>query len=91
VEFAVAKRKSSWSVADAKASLSELLGQATSSGPQTITRRGEPIAVVVSVEEWQRKSRRKGNLAEFFAASPLRDSGLELEERAIEPDRPLDL
>ncbi len=88
---AVAKRKPTWSVADAKASLSELLEQATSSGPQTITRRAEPIAVVVSVEEWKRKSRRKGNLAEFFATSPLRNSGLELEERAIEPDRPLDL
>lgn len=87
----MAKRKAHWSVADAKASLSEVLDQAAANGPQTITRRGEPIAVVVSVDEWKRKSRRKGNLAEFFATSPLRDSGLDLEERAIEPDRPLDL
>jgi prevent-host-death family protein len=87
----VAKRQPSWSVAEAKASLSALLVQVTSNGPQIITRRGEPIAVVVSVEEWKRKSRRKGNLAEFFAASPLRDSGVAIETRAIEPDRPLDL
>jgi prevent-host-death family protein len=87
----MAKRKTSWSVADAKASLSEVLEQAASSGPQTITRRGEPVAVVVSVAEWKRKTRRKGNLAEFFLTSPLRDSGIEIEKRRIEPDRPLDL
>jgi hypothetical protein len=30
----------------------------------------------VSAEEWERKTRRAGNLAEFFAESPLRGSGL---------------
>jgi hypothetical protein len=29
-----------------------------------------------SAEKWERKSRRSGNLGEFFAESPLRDSGL---------------
>lgn len=86
----MSKRKSSWPVADAKARLSELIDQANAIGPQTITRHGRPAAIVVSVEEWKRKSRRKGTLAEFFAASPLRDSGLEV-ERCQEPDRPLDL
>jgi hypothetical protein len=32
--------------------------------------------VVVAAEEWERKTKRIGNLAEFFAASPLRGSGL---------------
>ena len=67
-----------WSVADAKARLSELLDQAISDGPQAITRRGREIAIVVSVEEWHKKSRRTGSLAEFFATSPLRDSGLDI-------------
>lgn len=66
-----------WSVADAKAHLSELLDQAIHDGPQAITRRGEQIAVVVSMEEWHRKANRSGSLAEFFAESPLRDSELE--------------
>jgi prevent-host-death family protein len=87
----MAKRKTHWSVADAKASLSEVLQQAIATGPQTITRHGEPVAVVVSVGEWKRKTRRKGNLAEFFLTSPLRDSGLEVEERKVESDRPIDL
>jgi len=68
-----------WSVADAKARLSELLDRAIDSGPQAITRRGREIAIVVSAEEWHKKSARSGSLAEFFAASPLRDSGLVIE------------
>jgi prevent-host-death family protein len=68
-----------WSVADAKARLSELLDQAISDGPQAITRRGREVAIVVSVEEWHRKSSRAGSLAGFLAASPLRDSGLRVE------------
>lgn len=78
----------SWPVADAKARLSELIERALATGPQVITRNGRPTAVIVSAEEWQRKVRRKGNLAEFFANSPLRGSGL----RARRPaDRPRDL
>jgi prevent-host-death family protein len=65
-----------WSVVDAKARLSELLDQAISDGPQAITRRGREIAVVVSAEEWHKKTSRVGSLAEFLAASPLRDSEL---------------
>lgn len=68
-----------WSVADAKAHLSELLEQAIHDGPQAITRRGEQIAVVVSIDEWHRKANRSGSLAEFFAESPLRDSELEID------------
>jgi prevent-host-death family protein len=67
-----------WSVADAKARLSELLDHVINHGPQAISRRGREIAVVVSIEEWHRKTARSGSLAEFFAASPLRDSGLDI-------------
>ena len=49
---------------------------AKTQGPQTITRHGRKAVVVVATEEWEGKTRRKGNLAEFFAASPLRGSGL---------------
>lgn len=63
-----------WTVAEAKAKFSEVLDRAQSEGPQTITRNGRTTAVVVAAEEWERKTRRKGNLAEFFAGSPLRGS-----------------
>jgi prevent-host-death family protein len=68
----------SWTVSEAKANFSEMIERAMSEGPQTITRKGRTAAVVVAAEEWQRKTKRVGNLAEFFAASPLRESGLKV-------------
>ena len=64
----------SWTVAEAKAKFSEVIEKAQSDGPQTITRHGRTTAVIVAAEEWESKTKRKGNLAEFFAASPLRNS-----------------
>jgi prevent-host-death family protein len=68
----MAKSTRTWAVARAKAHLSAVIDHALAEGPQTITRRGRKAAVVVSAEEWERKIERKGNLAEFFASSPLR-------------------
>ncbi len=79
-----------WSVADAKARLSEVIEKARSDGPQTITKNGRSAVIVVSAEEWERKGRRKGNLAEFFASSPLRGADLDLDRLKDEP-RDLDL
>lgn len=67
-----------WTLANAKARLSEVIDRAEA-GPQIITRHGKPSAVVVSVEEWARKTARKGTLAEFLLTSPLRGADLELE------------
>lgn len=67
-----------WTVAEAKAKFSEVIERAMSEGPQTITRKGRTAVVLVGAEEWQRKTNRVGNLAEFFAASPLRGSGLKM-------------
>ena len=76
-----------WTLASAKARLSEVVDRAQS-GPQTITRNGKPTAVIVSTEEWTRKTARKGTLAEFLLASPLRGADLELER---ERDTPRDV
>lgn len=62
----------SWTVAEAKAKFSEIIERAMAEGPQTITRKGRTAAGVVGAEEWQRKTKRVGHLAEFFAGSPLR-------------------
>ncbi len=67
-----------WTVAEAKAKFSEVIERAQSDGPQTITRKGRKAAVVVAADEWERKTRRRGSLAEFFASSPLRGSGLHI-------------
>jgi prevent-host-death family protein len=82
--------RTAWTVAEAKAHFSELIGQAENSGPQTITRHGKNAVVVVSAQEWERKTKRKGSLAEFLWNSPLRNSGLII-ERFDDPPRKIDL
>jgi prevent-host-death family protein len=77
-----------WTLADAKAHLSEVVESALTKGPQVITRHGQKAVVVVAAEEWERKTKRQGSLADFFAASPLRESGLEIERPQ---DRPRDI
>jgi len=72
------QKTGTWTVAQAKAKFSEVIDRAQSGGPQTITRKGRTAAVIVAPEEWERKTKRTGNLAEFFAASPLRGSGLKV-------------
>lgn len=79
-----------WTVAEAKAKLSEVIDRAVSEGPQAITRNGRPAVVVVSAAEWERKTKRVGTLADFLDASPLRGSGIDL-ERVKDGPRPLDL
>jgi prevent-host-death family protein len=67
-----------WTVAKASAKLDELIEKARSRGQQTITGNGRSAAIVVSPEQWQRRTGRVGTLADFFAASPLRSSGLKI-------------
>ena len=73
-----------WSVAEAKARLSEIIDRAQGE-PQVITRNGKPSAIVVSVEEWARKTARKGTLAEFLLNSPLHGAELDLDRLRDEP------
>jgi prevent-host-death family protein len=79
-----------WTVATAKAHLSEVIEHALQDGPQTITRNGKHAVVVVSLAEWETKTKRKGTLADFFAESPLRNSKLVI-ERSRDKPREIDL
>jgi len=74
-----------WTLAEAKAKFSLVVEQARSQGPQTITRHGRSAVVLVAAEEWERKTKRAGNLAEFFANSPLRASGLKVKRAKDRP------
>jgi prevent-host-death family protein len=73
-----------WTLAVAKARLSEVVERAQTD-PQIITRHGRPSAVIVSAEEWARKTTRKGSLAEFLLASPLRGAEIDLERDTSQP------
>lgn len=70
-----------WQLQEAKARFSELFRCAREIGPQRVTRHGREAVVVLPAEEFARLTgadARKGSLAEFFAASPLRGSGVDL-------------
>jgi prevent-host-death family protein len=79
------ERRSSWSVAEVRAHLSEVIERARSEGPQEILRRGRRMAILVSAEEWDRKTQRKGSLVDFLGASPLRGSGLQVKRLRDRP------
>lgn len=75
-----------WQLQEAKARFSEVFRLARERGPQRVTKHGREAVVILPAEEYARLARsetRKGSLAEFFAASPLRGSGIDL-------DRPRD-
>jgi len=66
-----------WQLQEAKARLSKVIKQASKEGPQTITMRGEPTAVVISKNEYERLKQPKGSFIDFMRKSPL--YGLELD------------
>ncbi len=66
-----------WQLQEAKARLSEVIKKATKEGPQSITVRGQPAAVVISSEEYQRLKRPRGSFVKFMRRSPL--YGVELD------------
>ena len=72
-----------WAIQDAKNHFSELLSKALTEGPQTVTRHKTPVAMVVSIGDFEQRRRRHGSLVEFFQRSPLRSARLSLtrEER----------
>jgi prevent-host-death family protein len=63
----------SWSVFDAKAKFSEVIDKAIGEGPQVITRRGKPTAVVMSMEAYERQTTPKPDFKEFLRNGPLGD------------------
>ncbi len=60
-----------WQVQEAKARLSDLLRDAQKSGPQEITVRGRPTAVILSVQDYDRLRVAKPSFVDFMRASPL--------------------
>ncbi|TJV23194.1 MAG: type II toxin-antitoxin system Phd/YefM family antitoxin [Mesorhizobium sp.] len=58
---------------DAKNNLSKLVRQAREQGPQTITVRGKPTAVVLSPEDYDRLVGATPSLAEYLLSGPVWD------------------
>ncbi len=69
-----------WQLQEAKQRFSELVRHARAHGPQVVTRHGEEVAVVVSIEQYRRLTDQLPNFKEFLLAAPDLD--------ALEIDRP---
>jgi len=79
-----------WQLQDAKAQFSELVRSAKKNGPQEITVRGRPEAVLVSAAEFERLKKRKPRFVEFMRSSPMMGTDLDL-TRDRSPVRDVDL
>jgi prevent-host-death family protein len=80
----------SWPIHQAKARLSDLVKQAQRQ-PQQLTSHGQPVAVVVSAEVWQRQQQEGESLVAFIRRSPLAGADDLVLERDADLTRDLDL
>lgn len=60
-----------WHLPDAKNRFSQVVEEALHSGPQVVTRHGEPVVVVVAVDTWRRVSGPVASLKDFLRSAPL--------------------
>lgn len=71
-----------WQLQEAKAKFSLLVDKALSEGPQTVTRRGKEVVVVLSAEDYKRLEERRPSLLEVLMSGP--EGELELPERVVQ-------
>jgi prevent-host-death family protein len=80
-----------YSVADARASLPTIVDQAEAGQTVELTRRGEPVAVVVSLKKWAQLQARRSTFRDAYRAFldrySLDDIGLDAEWAGSARDR----
>ncbi|MBA2375841.1 MAG: type II toxin-antitoxin system Phd/YefM family antitoxin [Rubrobacter sp.] len=62
-------RSVSWQLQEAKQKFSEVVNRSLAEGPQFVTRRGEEVAVIVSLEDYDRLLGENGNEVKDFLLS----------------------
>ena len=75
-----------WQLQEAKSRFSEVIKEA-GNAPQTVTLRGQPVAVIVSIAKYKQLTRPKKHLAEILCSSPISLDTLELPDRKVESMR----
>ncbi len=68
--------RASWQLQEAKARFSELVDTAARKGPQTVTRHGKPVVVVVAAHEYRRLIARGSDFKRFLRRAPLHELDL---------------
>jgi prevent-host-death family protein len=69
-----------WQLQEAKAKFSEVVQKAIDEGPQTVTRRGKKVVVIVSAKEFHGSRKPQVDLKELLASAPLEGVDLERPE-----------
>jgi len=67
-----------WQLQDAKARLSEVIKSAVQEGPQEVTVRGKPSAVILSVETYQAMKKQRPDFVSFMQQSPLQGEDIDM-------------
>ena len=72
-----------WQLQHAKNRFSQVVEDALHDGPQTVTRRGRPVVVVVAFETWERIEGQRPSLKDYLRSAPLEglDLGRDAEDR----------
>lgn len=78
-----------WQLQEAKQKFSELVRRTLEEGPQTVTRHGEEVVVVVPVEEYRRLAGDRPDFKEFLMNGP--DLSVLDLERSKETPREIEL
>jgi antitoxin Phd len=79
-----------WQIQEAKQRLSEVIRLANSDGPQLVTHRGAPTVWIISDKDYNKLTKHRESIVDFFQRSPHRDIDLQIERRKDLP-RTIDL
>ena len=66
-----------WKLQDAKARFSELVQRALDEGPQTVSRHGKDVVVVISAEQFDLMKRRQISLKDLLRSAPWHELEIE--------------
>ena len=80
-----------WAIQDAKSRFSEVIGMVAEKGPQVVTRRGEPVVVMITYGEYVKRHRKVPDFVDALLACPRSDKPIEFERDHGDFGREIDL
>ena len=67
-----------WQLQEAKSKFSQVVNRALKEGPQIVTKHGQEVVVVLSIEEYRKLAEHRPTLLELLSNSPFAGSELEI-------------
>jgi prevent-host-death family protein len=77
--------KNIWQLQEAKSRFSEVVNNALTQGVQIVTKHGKKEIVILSMEAYEKLTRKEQSLSQFLLTSPLAGSELEITRDADLP------